>query len=258
MPITARVMALARGGQTLLTAAAREALGGTLSEAARIESHGYYQFKGVEEPVEVFELGERDAAAFAPPPDVDKAYRVVRADDFWRAVREVRHNLPAERDAFVGRIGGAPRPRGASGRGCALVTVLGPGGTGKTRFVRRYGRVWLGDWPGGVYFCDLSEARSLDGIFFAVASALGVPLGKEDPAVQLGHAIAGRGRCLVILDNFEQVVQHAPGDAWPLARPSRSEAAFVVTSRERLQLAGRGVSSPSSHCHWRWTRSNYS
>ena len=97
--------------------------------------------------------------------------------------------------------------------------MLGPGGTGKTRFVRRYGRTWLGDWPGGVYFCDLSEARSLDGIFFAVASALGVPLGKEDPAVQLGHAIAGRGRCLVILDNFEQVVQHAPDYARALARP---------------------------------------
>ena len=102
--------------------------------------------------------------------------------------------------------------------GQRLVTVVGPGGTGKTRFVRRYGWTWLGDWPGGVYFCDLSEARALDGIFFAVASALEVPLGKDDPAVQLGHAIAGRGRCLVILDNFEQVVEHAAGDGGPLAR----------------------------------------
>ena len=36
-----------------------------------------------------------------------------------------------------------------------------------------------------------------------------MPLGKEDPVVQLGHAIAGRGRCLVVLDNFEQVAGHA-------------------------------------------------
>ena len=45
----------------------------------------------------------RDRSPFAPPADADKAYRVVRADDGWRPVREVRHNLPRERDAFVGR-----------------------------------------------------------------------------------------------------------------------------------------------------------
>ena len=98
----------------------------------------------------------------------------------------------------------------------------------------------MGDWPGGVYFCELSEASSLDGIFFAVATALEVSLGKDDPVVQLGHAIAARGRCLVVLDNFEQVVQHAPAS---LGRwlDRAAEAAFVVTSRERLRLPGEAV-----------------
>ena len=41
---------------------------------------------------------------------------------------------------------------------------------------------WLGEWPGGVCFCDLSEARSLDGVHFAVAMALGVPLGRGSRA----------------------------------------------------------------------------
>jgi predicted ATPase/class 3 adenylate cyclase/Tfp pilus assembly protein PilF len=238
--LTARVMALARGGQTLLTAAARQALAGMLPESARIESHGYYRLKGVEEPVEVFELGVRDSSSFCPPADVDKAHRVVRAGDFWHPVREVRHNLPAERDAFVGRTAELRALAVRLDAGTRLLTVLGPGGTGKTRFVRRYGRSWLGDWPGGVYFCDLSEARSLDGIFFAVASALEVPLGKDDPVVQLGHAIAGRGRSLVILDNFEQVVQHAQATLgrWLDRAP---EAAFVVTSRERLHLPGEAI-----------------
>jgi len=239
-PLTARVMALARGGQTLITAAAREALASTLPETTRIESHGYYRLKGFEEPVEVFELGVRDSSSFSPPADVDKAYRVVRAGDSWRPVREVRHNLPAERDAFVGRTADLRALAARLDAGTRLVTVLGPGGTGKTRFVRRYGRTWLGDWPGGVYFCDLSEARSLDGIFFAIASALEVPLGKDDPVVQLGHAIAGRGRSLVILDNFEQVVPHAQATLgrWLDRAP---EAAFVVTSRERLHLSGEEI-----------------
>jgi predicted ATPase/class 3 adenylate cyclase/Tfp pilus assembly protein PilF len=236
-PVTARLVSLARGGQTLLTAAARQALSDTLPEGAEIERHGHYRLKGVEEPVEIFELGVRDSSPFSPPADADKAYRVVRAGDFWRPVRELRHNLPAERDAFVGRIGELRALAARLDTGTRLLTVLGPGGTGKTRCVRRYGWVWLGDWPGGVYFCDLSEARSLDGIFFAVASALEVPLGRDDPAVQLGHAIAGRGRCLIILDNFEQVVQHAPATVghWLDRAP---EAAFIVTSRERLHIAG--------------------
>ena len=91
--------------------------------------------KGIEDTVEIFELGMRDGSPFLPPADADKAYRVVRNGDLWSPVREVRHNLPAERDTFVGRgvelrvVGGAARPRPR------LVTVLGPGGTGKTRLV---------------------------------------------------------------------------------------------------------------------------
>ena len=239
-PLGARIMALAGGGQILLSNDARSALGDALPDGTQLESHGHYRLKGIEAPVEIFELGLPGHAAFAPPQDSAKAYRVVRSDELWLPLREVRHNLVAERDSFIGR---SAELRGLASRldaGSRLLTVLGPGGTGKTRLVRRYGLAWLGDWPGGVYFCDLSEARSLDGIHFAVAAALGVPLGKDDPTVQLGHAIAGRGRCLLILDNFEQVLKHAPATLghW-LDRAG--EASFVITSRERLHLGGEEV-----------------
>jgi class 3 adenylate cyclase len=102
-PVAARVMTLARGGQTLLSEAARAALHDALDAGQQIESHGHYRLKGVDEPVEVFELGARDRCSFTPPHDTDKAYRVVRSGGLWRALREVRHNLPAERDAFIGR-----------------------------------------------------------------------------------------------------------------------------------------------------------
>jgi predicted ATPase/class 3 adenylate cyclase len=239
-PLAARVMALAGGGQTLMSGAARDALADKIPEGAAIEWHGHYRFKGIEEPIEIVELGVRDSSPFSPPADADKAYRVVRVEDIWRPVREVRQNLPAERDAFVGRTIELRSLAARLDAGIRLLTVLGPGGTGKTRLVRRYGWAWLGDWPGGVYFCDLSEARSLDGIYFSVASALEVPLGKDDPGVQLGHAIAGRGRCLVVVDNFEQVVQYAPDTLgrWLDRAP---DATFVVTSRERLQLGGEEI-----------------
>lgn len=239
-PLAARVMSLARGGQTLLTQAARTALGDTLPDAAAVEAHGHYRLKGIAEPIEIFEIGVRGRATFVPPEDTEKAVRMILADDGWRPVREVRHNLPRERDAFVGRAADMVAVAARLDAGTRLLSILGPGGTGKTRLVRRYGWNWLGDWPGGVYFCDLSDARTLENVFFVVALALDVPLGKGEPAVQLGHAISARGRCLVILDNFEQLVQHAEASVgrW-LDRAA--DAAFLVTSRERLHIAGEEV-----------------
>jgi class 3 adenylate cyclase len=238
-PFAARVMSLARGGQTLVSDALRLALADTLGPTLCIESHGNYRLKGIEEPVEVFELGFRDTCSFAPPADSDKAYRVVRDKDLWRPLREVRHNLPSERDAFIGRDadlrelarrldGGSRCSRCSTGghrQDSPGSPLAGPGS---------------GDWPGGVYFCDLSEARSLDGIHIVVSGALEMRLGGGDAGASLGDAIAGRGRCLVILDNFEQVIEHGAATVgrW-LDRAG--DAAFVVTSRELLHLAGEVV-----------------
>jgi predicted ATPase/class 3 adenylate cyclase/Tfp pilus assembly protein PilF len=239
-PLAARVMALAAGGRTLLTTAARDALGGDVPEGAEICSHGHYQLKGIEAPVEILEIGRGATAAFEPPADVDKAWRVTRVGDLWLPARAIPHNLPAERDSFVGRGTELHALAARLDGGVRLLSVIGPGGTGKTRFVSRFAWTRLGDWPGGIYFCDLSETRSLDGICSVVAAALGVNLGHGDALVQLGHAIAGRGRCLLILDNFEQIVAQAAATvgAW-LDRTA--EARFVVTSRERLQLPGEQV-----------------
>ncbi|MBL8362088.1 MAG: tetratricopeptide repeat protein [Rubrivivax sp.] len=235
-PLAARIMSVARGGQTLLSGAAAA---GLQAMPAELRSHGWWRLKGLDEPVELFELN-RAGAACEPPLDGAKAWRVVRIDGLWQPVRAVRHNLPPERDAFVGRAADLRALARRFEAGARLVTVLGAGGTGKTRLARRYGRAWLGDWPGGVYFCDLADARTPDGILYAVALALAVPLAQDDPAGQLAHAIAGRGRCLVILDNFEQIVAHAAATVgrW-LDRAG--EAGFVVTSRERLRLPGEAV-----------------
>ena len=232
-PTAARVMSVALGGQTLLSAQARMALGTT---AAHVESHGHWRLRGIGEPIELFEAGD-EPAPFTPPPDSAKAYRVVRRLDLWVPLREVRHSLPAERDAFVGRHEPLLELSRRFDAGARLVAVLGMGGTGKTRLVTRFGWNWLGDFPGGVWFCDLSQARNLDGIASAVAQGLDMPLDKDEPIARLGMAIAGRGQCLVILDNFEQVSRHAEET---LGRwlDMASEARFLVTTREVLGTPG--------------------
>jgi predicted ATPase len=150
-----------------------------------------------------------------------------------------RHSLPAERDAFVGRMAEVEELRETFEAGARLVTLVGAGGMGKTRLAVRYGWQSAESWPGGVWFCDLTEARDLNGIVTAVAGSLGISLDR-DPITLLGHVIARRGRCLMILDNFEQVA--------PFARESverwldrAAEARFLVTSRERLHVQGEAA-----------------
>ncbi|WP_201495183.1 ATP-binding protein [Rubrivivax sp. A210] len=232
-PLAARVMSVARGGQTLLTSAARAALTPT---TVRLRSHGHWRVKGLAEPIELHEAGD-EGAPFTPPPDGSKVYRVALQEGIWLPLREIRHSLPAERDAFVGRHGPLLELARRFDGEARLVSLLGMGGTGKTRLATRFGRTWLGDFPGGVWFCDLAQARDVDGIAGAVAQGLALPPDKGDPVTRIGAAIAGRGTCLVVLDNFEQVARHAAAtlghwlDQAPLAR-------FLVTTREVLGLAG--------------------
>ena len=234
-PVTARLMSLALGGQTLLSAEARAALAG--DAPWRLLSHGHWRLKGVVEPVELFEVGDEGQAPFAPPPDAPKAWRVVREDGGWVSVARLQHKLPAERDHFVGRGVVLQELADRFDQGARLVSVLGIGGTGKTRLSLRYARGWLGAFPGGAWFCDLSQARSLDDIAHAVANALDVPLSKSDPVQQLGAAIADRGPCLVILDNFEQVARLAESTVGRWLE-SAEEARFLVTTREVLGIVG--------------------
>jgi len=234
--IAARVMSVALGGQILLTAHARQSLS---AEGLRLQSHGHWRLKGMDEPIELFEVGDVNAP-FTPPPDGDKAYRVVRQGDLWLPVRDVRHSLPAERDAFVGRHEPLLELARSFDAGARLVSVIGMGGTGKTRLAVRFGWSWLGDFPGGVWFCDLSQVRDVLGIASATAQGLDVALGGDDPIVRLGLAVAGRGHCLVILDNFEQVSRHAQ-DTLSCWLDMSSEAQFLITTREVLGLPGEQV-----------------
>src|SRR3954470_6838607 len=127
-PIAARVMALARGVQTLLSAAARDELGRT---EHKLVSHGHWQIKGVSDPIELFEIGEADAE-FATPADGEKAHRVVFMGDWWLPVQQIANNLPFQATSFIGRERELAEVRSLLGSS-RLVTLVGMGGLGKTR-----------------------------------------------------------------------------------------------------------------------------
>jgi predicted ATPase/class 3 adenylate cyclase len=218
----ARIMSVAHGEQILLSGASAELVRGDLPEGVTLREMGEHRLKGLLHP-------ERLVQVIAPG----------LRTDFPPLTSQTGHNLPAERDAFVGRQTSLDdlRQRFAAGR---LVSLLGIGGTGKTRLAAHFGWQSLDRFPGGVWFCDVTQARTLDGILHAVAEGLDVPLGKDDAATQLGHAIAGRGQCLVIIDNFEQVARYAEETVGRWLNRA-SAACFLVTTREVLGLAGEQV-----------------
>ena len=146
-------------------------------------------------------------------------------------------NLPPQLDTFVGRSDALQAlTMHLAGQDVRLVTLLGTAGAGKTRLAMAYGVQALNTFPGGVWFCDLTEVRSLEGLISAVARSLDVTLNEADPKTQLGTLIAGFDQALVILDNFEQLVEHAQVlTEWLGIAPN---AKFLVTSRRRLAVAG--------------------
>ena len=204
--------------------------------SCRIVSHGHWRLKGLPQPLELFEAGTQ-GAPFTPPPDAEKAYRVVQRGEVWLPARELHHSVPAERDAFVGRNAALQELARRYESGARLVSLVGIGGCGKTRLATRFGWAWLGEHPGGTWYCDLAPARTVEGLCSAVAQGLQIPLGGEDALLQLGHAIAARGPCLMILDNFEQLARLAESTLghWLERAP---EARFLVTTREVLGIAG--------------------
>jgi class 3 adenylate cyclase/predicted ATPase/Tfp pilus assembly protein PilF len=219
----ARIMSAAHGGQVLLSAATAELVRRHLPERVTLREMGEHRLKGLLNPERLFQVVASDLRADFPP-----------------LASLTGHSLPAERDAFVGRRESLAELARRLDAGARLVSVLGLGGTGKTRLVTRFGWSSLGNFPGGVWFSDLSEARSLEGVLHAVAQGLDVPLGKDDPVIQLGHAIAGRGKCLVIVDNFEQVARYAEETLGRWLNRA-NEARFLVTTREVLGLPGEEV-----------------
>jgi predicted ATPase len=147
--------------------------------------------------------------------------------------------LPLPRTRFVGRAADLERLADLCRAGASVATLWGPPGTGKTRLaieLCRTGDLVRAGRPARTWFCDLSGASDVAEVCAAVWRALGADGGPPDPR-WIATALAGREPGVLVLDNFEQVAAHAACTvgAWAEAAP---DLFFLVTSRERLRLAG--------------------
>jgi predicted ATPase len=156
-----------------------------------------------------------------------------------RASSSTPHNLPAERTRFVGRERELDDCAGRLAAG-SLLTVTGPGGGGKTRFVSRLAERALDQHPQGVWFVDLTPVADPSRVALAVASALGL---REQPGVPLSRTLVDHvreRRLMIVLDNCEHVLE-ACRTLIDELRAASAGLVVLAASREAFGLQGEQV-----------------
>jgi predicted ATPase/class 3 adenylate cyclase len=199
--LAARVMSAGHGGQVVLSAATRE-----LVEVETTDL-GEHRLKDFADRVSIFQLGSE---SFPPLKTISNT------------------NLPRPASSFVGREREVGEVVSLIREGARLVTLTGPGGTGKTRFAIEAAAGLVGEFKAGVFWVGLASLRDPALVVETIAQTLGA---KDELAAYIGER-----ELLLLLDNLEQVIVAAPElaqlvEACPNLR-------LLVTSRELLRVRG--------------------
>jgi len=146
------------------------------------------------------------------------------------------HGFAPALTSFVGRAEAVAGVAGLLGER-RLVTVTGPGGSGKSRLAAQVARQVGGRFADGVWLVELAAVRDPAQVPSVVAAVLGARERPEEPAVDgVARLLAGQ-QLLLVLDNCEHVVGAAAGLCAGLL-PAADEVRVLATSREPLRVAG--------------------
>ncbi|MDP9358712.1 MAG: adenylate/guanylate cyclase domain-containing protein, partial [Chloroflexota bacterium] len=217
----ARLVAAAHGGQVLLSLPTAELVRDRLPPGTTFRDLGEVPLRDLDRPERAVQLLHPALPTAFPPP---------------RAEVRPTHNLPTAptpflgRAAVVGQISALLRDPGVR-----LLTLTGSGGVGKTRLALRVAADLLEAFPDGVRFVGLAPITDPALVLPAIARVVGVVPTGDRP---LGEAVAAAlrdKRLLLVLDNFEQVVEAAPQVADLLA--GCPDLTVLVTSRVPLRVA---------------------
>ncbi|MDQ2913050.1 MAG: tetratricopeptide repeat protein [Chloroflexota bacterium] len=217
----ARIAASGHGGQVLLSAAtaalARQSH--SQSEALQVVDLGDHRLKDLPSPERVYQLGSKKF------PTLKSLFRT---------------SLPAPASPFLGRERELAEVVAILTRdGTRLLSLTGPGGTGKTRLALAAAAQAAEDFAGGTTWVGLAPVHEPGMMLPTIAQALEI---KEKAGERLdktvGAALAGK-RALIVLDNLEQLLPAAAKDIAKLA--SVAGPVLLLTSRERLQIQGEVI-----------------
>lgn len=214
-----RVSNSGHGGQIVVSDVTASLIAEQLPTSASIRPLGRYRLSGFAEPTLIFQISADDLERDFP------ALRTAKAAS----------QLPASLSDFVGRMDEI-----ASGLAILaqhrLLTLTGPGGTGKTRLSLEIARQAEPNYADGAYFVSLATLRDVDLIPVTILDEIKVSrAGTVDPWEHLKRQLEGR-QMLMILDNFEQLVEGSSMVGELLV--AAPDLALIVTSRAPLRVAG--------------------
>lgn len=216
----ARISSAAHGGQVLLSARSAALVGTALPPGVTLRDLGEHSLKDFDDPERLVQLVIDSLPSDFPPPHA----------------QTTRFNLlPAEMSTFIGRAEVLARATELLA-GTRLLTLTGPGGTGKTRLSLRLAQAAGDNYPDGVAFVPLASITDSALVLPSIRQGLGLAEQPGKPALAtLTERLVGRD-VLLVLDNFEQIVDAAPMVAQLLQ--AASELTLVVTSRTALHVTG--------------------
>jgi predicted ATPase/class 3 adenylate cyclase len=219
---SARIMAVGHGDQVLLSAASAALVADQLPDGAALLELGAHRLKDLGRPEQLFQL----------------VHPALRHDFPPLATPDRRpNNLPTQASTFIGRETELREIRAHIERqSVRLLTLTGPGGTGKTRLALRVAADEIDRFDHGVFFIDLSPMRDTQAVLASIARTVGLTeTGDQSLQAELERQLHHQ-RVLLILDNFEQVMAAAPMAVELLSGCPRLK--LLVTSREALHVRG--------------------
>jgi predicted ATPase/class 3 adenylate cyclase len=199
----ARVAASAHGGQVVLSQATRT----PLDERYALVELGEHRLKDIPEPVAIYQLGD---GQFPPLKTISNT------------------NLPRPASSFVGRERELQDVLARIQDGARLLTLTGPGGSGKTRLALEAAASLVPEYKAGVFWVGFASLRDYALVTETMAQTLGA---KDGLAEHIGER-----NMLLLLDNLEQVIEAAPELSSLLQRCPN--LVLLVTSRELLRVQG--------------------
>jgi predicted ATPase/class 3 adenylate cyclase len=212
----ARICAAGHGGQILASKRTRE----LLDPGTELADLGEHRLKDLREPEWLFQLNTSELEQRFPP---------------LRSLSNT--NLPADASQFVGRRRELDELGALLGRDAVrLLTLTGPGGTGKTRLAIRLAAEFVEQFKNGVFFVPLASVSEQPRVLATIAETLGAQQAMDESAFEGLRRHLESKQMLLVLDNFEQVLAAGPDIARLLA--AARQLRVIVTSRERLRLSG--------------------
>lgn len=223
----ARLMSVGHGGQILLSMTTTDLGRDQLPDGTSLRDLGEHRLKDLVRSEHIYQLVHPDLPADFPP---------------LKSLSAFPNNLPVQLTSFIGRQEELKTVKELILRppaGVRLVTLIGPGGTGKTRLSLQMAAELIDRFKDGVFFVDLAPLREPESVLAAIARTVGLRETSDRPLLdELKEYLQDR-RILLLLDNFEQVAAAAPNVAELLGHCP--DLQILVTSREALHVRGEQV-----------------